>query len=254
MSGPVGDRPAGREVTPVERHELDELTGIMARLAAGDETAAVVLYQRFGTRVAGTVRAVLRARGLSLVHDEVDGLVHDACFAIARVAGGWSPTGGALPWVWARRRIENCVDRVLGPHTVPLDDHLPVLDDRLVAVGAGAGVGAAHGGGANGPGGGDERSVGDTFAALVEADARCHLLDRAFDRASLSRLDRELCLQYAVEQRTGNRSPATTVGVMYRLRPPAVRQRVRRSRQRLRRLAASDAHFAPIAAMPLVGG
>jgi DNA-directed RNA polymerase specialized sigma24 family protein len=233
----------------VDRHELDELTGIMARLAAGDETAVVALYERFGTRVAGTVRAVLRARGLSLVHDEVDGLVHDACFAIARVAGAWSPHGGALPWTWARRRIESSVDRLLGPHTVPLDDHLRTLDDRA-AAGTG-GWSAWPPGGSVGHG---DRPVGDTFAELIATDARCRLLDRAFDRASLSPLDRELCLQYAVEQRTGNRSPATTVGVMFRLRPPAVRQRVRRSRQRLRRLAASDARFEPIARMPLVGG
>lgn len=236
---------------------FEELAGIMARLADGDEAAVVTLYERFGDRVAGTVRAVLRERGLSLVHDEVGGLVFDACLAIGDVAGGWSPDGGALPWTWARRRIERCVDRLLGQHTVPLDEHVHALDERA-AQGGYAGVGSlgSLGSGSSGSGrraGGDREPMCAALASLVAVDSRVRLLDDAFERAAVSRLDREVCLQYAAEQHTGNRSPATTVGAMFALREPTVRQRVRRSRERLRQLAAAETRFAPIAQLPLLG-
>lgn len=240
----------------MESQEFDELARIMARLAEGDEAAVVTLYERFGDRVAGTVRAVLRERGLTLVHDEVGGLVFDACLAIGQVAGAWSPQGGALPWTWARRRVERCVDRLFGPRTVPLEEHLHVLEVR-----------AAHdetaGGWAGDPADDPEHGARrvererwqlySTLAALGAVDDRCRLLDDAFDRAAVSPLDREVCLQYAAEQHTGNRSPATTVGAMFALKEPTVRQRVRRSRERLRRLAAAETRFAPLAQLPLLG-
>jgi DNA-directed RNA polymerase specialized sigma24 family protein len=223
----------------VDSQQFDELVGIMARLAEGDEAAVVTLYERFGDRVAGTVRAVLRERGLTLVHDEVGGLVLDACLAIAAVASAWSPDGGALPWTWARRRIERCVDRLIGQRTVPLDEHLHLVESE--ATGGYAGFELDDG-----------RPLCTALAGLSATDSRCRLLDDAFDRAAVSALDREVCLQYAAEQHTGNRSPATTVGAMFALKEPTVRQRVRRSRERLRRLAAADTRFAPLAQLPLL--
>jgi DNA-directed RNA polymerase specialized sigma24 family protein len=233
----------------VDSDELDELTGIMGRLAEGEEAAVITLYQQFGDRIAGTVRAVLRERGLTLVHDEVDGLVFDACLAVAAVAKGWSPDGGALPWTWARRRIERCVDRLLGARTVPLDEHLHVVEAQYAGATVGAGWSSGGGGG---EAGGSGWPLSQALAARVGADDRCRLLDDAFDRAAVSALDREVCLQYAAEQHTGNRSPATTVGAMFALKEPTVRQRVRRSRERLRRLAAADTRFAPLAQLPLL--
>lgn len=230
----------------MDSDELDELTGIMSRLAEGDEAAVITLYQRFGDRIAGTVRAVLRERGLSLVRDEVDGLVFDACLAVAGVARGWSPDGGALPWTWARRRIERCVDRLLGVRTVPLDEHLHAVEAQY----AGASAGAA--GGSVAAGGGDGGSLSRALATLVPADDSIRLLDDAFDRAAVSPLDREVCLQYAAEQHTGNRSPATTVGAMFALKEPTVRQRVRRSRARLRRLAEAETRYAALADLALL--
>ena len=234
----------------MDSQQFDELVGIMARLAQGDEAAVVSLYERFGDRVAGTVRAVLRERGLTLVHDEVGGLVLDACLAIAAVAGAWSPDGGALPWTWARRRIERCVDRLIGQRTVPLDDHLHLVESQSQSAGAYAGS-AVYAGRA-GLDADDGRPLCTALAGLSATDTRCRLLDDAFDRAAVSPLDREVCLQYAAEQHTGNRSPATTVGAMFALKEPTVRQRVRRSRERLRRLAADDTRFAPLAQLPLL--
>jgi DNA-directed RNA polymerase specialized sigma24 family protein len=265
----------------VDSQQFDELVGIMSRLADGDEAAVVTLYEQFGDRVAGTVRAVLRSRGLRLVHDEVGGLVFDACLAIAAVAGAWSPEGGALPWTWARRRVERCVDRLLGQRTVPLDEHLHLVESQAGGGYAGyagypayAGAGGHGGysgytgyagqsgyrgqgeyagqGGYAGLDGGGARPLCRALAGLSATDDRCRLLDDAFDRAAVSPLDREVCLQYAAEQHTGNRSPATTVGAMFSLKEPTVRQRVRRSRERLRRLAAADTRFAPLAQLPLL--
>jgi DNA-directed RNA polymerase specialized sigma24 family protein len=216
------------------------LAETMERLAAGDPAAVVDLYRDHGDRVAGTVRALLRHRGVSLGADEVDGLVLDACLAIAAVAAAWSPDGGALPWTWARRRIENCVDRVVGQRTVPLDEHVAAVERRSVPVPPAQPA--------------SERPLVEALAALAAADERCRLLAEAFDRAALTPLDREVCLAYAVEQGDGNRAPAVTVGTWHGLREAAVRQRVRRSRGRLRRLAADDPAYAGLADMPLVAG
>ena len=222
----------------MEPARWDELVEVMGELAAGDETAAFALYERFGDKVGGTVRAVLRARGLTLVRDEVDGLVLEACLAIAAVATAWSPEGGALPWVYARRRIENCVDRFVGQHALSLDALGPdVLEDAAPR---------RHRGAAGG------RPLVDAFADLAAVDERCRLLHDALDRARVTPTDRELTLQYAVEQGSGNRSPATTVAAMFDLRDAAVRQRVHRSKSRLRAGAASEQRFAPLADLPLL--
>jgi hypothetical protein len=77
-------------------------------------------------------------------------------------------------------------------------------------------------------------------------------LHDALDRAAVSPTDRELTLQYAAEQGSGNRSPATTVAAMFDLRDAAVRQRVHRSKRRLRAVAASEQRFAPLADLPLL--
>jgi hypothetical protein len=208
----------------VEPARLRELGEIMGQLADGDETAAFALYERFGDKVGGTVRAVLRARGLAPGRDEFDGLVLEACLAIAGVARAWSSEGGALPWVYARRRIENCVDRVVGQRTVPLDDYLRAVEDGAVEPPS-AGV----------PGGARERPLLDAVAGLAGVDERCRLLCDALDRAAVSPTDRELTLQYVVEQGSGNRSPA-----------------VHRSKSRLRVVAARERRFAPLADLPLL--
>jgi hypothetical protein len=240
----------------VERARLRELADIMGQLADGDETAAFALYERFGDKVGGTVRAVLRARGLTLVRDEVDGLVLEACLAIAAVAAAWSPDGGALPWVYARRRIENCVDRVVGQYTVPLDDYLRAMEDGEVARGPLVRAIVPE------PAPVDDRPLVEALAALAGDDGgrgesardgdHCRLLHDALDRAAVSATDRELTLQYAAEQGSGNRSPATTVAAMFDLRDTAVRQRVHRSKRRLRAVAASEERFAPLADLPLL--
>ena len=235
----------------MEPARWDELVEVMGELAV-DETAVFALYERFGDKVGGTVRAVLRSRRVHLGGDELDGLVLEACLAIAAVAAAWSPTGGASPWAYARRRIENVVDRAIGQHTVSLDEHLGAIDEGQVAVrpplASAPGIPATP----DAPPAHRDESLLDALARLVTVDERCRLLSDALDRAAVTPTDRELTLQYAAEQRSGNRSPATTVAAMFDLRDAAVRQRVHRSKGRLRAVAAREQRFAPLADLPLL--
>ena len=223
------------------RQDDGDLTGIMRRLAAGDRAAAVTLYESYGGSIAAAVRHVARQRPGRLDPDDVDAVVFEVCFDLAAVAGGWSPDGGALPWVWARHRVANAVDRVLGTVAEPLDDV------RLGAVVEIAGGGLGFGGPATeGP------SLVDTLERLATEDDDADLLVDALDEGRVSARDRELLLEYAFEKHSGNASPATTVGPVFGMKEVSVRQAARRTRQRLLRLAASEERFAPLADLPLL--
>lgn len=214
-----------------------ELEAVMARLAAGDEAAVVTLYERFGGQIAGAVQAVARRRPGRIDRDDLDGLVYEVCEELRVVAPAWSPDGGALPWVWARHRVANVVDRVLGQVTEVLDEgRLAELDDRPVE-------GAEHA---------VDGTMLDALERLAPDMASAGLLAQALDEAALSPRDRELMLQYAYEKHSGNASPAATVGPAFDMREPSVRQAARRARERLLRLAATDERFAPLADLPLL--
>jgi hypothetical protein len=130
-------------VEPQRCEKDDDLVQVMQRLAAGDEAAVVTLYERYGSSIAAAVRHVARSRPGRLDDDDVGGAVLDVCFELARVAGGWSPAGGALPWVWARHRVAGAVDRALGQQAQSLDDQRTEVLDRL-AVGAAPGPSTAE--------------------------------------------------------------------------------------------------------------
>ena len=215
----------------------DELAGIMRRMAEGDEAAVVTMIERYRAPLSAAVHRVARQRRVPIDRDDVDGLVIDVCFELAKVAHRWSPEGGALPWVWARHRVANVVDRAIGPWAEPLDDgRLADLDDRVVEVAAPVADG----------------SMLDALDRIVPDLASARLLAEALDRAAISRRDRELMLEYHYEKQSGNRSPATTVGSVFGLRDVTVRQAARRARGRLLDLAANDEYFAPLAELPLL--
>ena len=227
-----------------------ELERIMARLAAGDTAAAVTLYERYGASIAGAVRRLARDRPGRLDHDDVDGVVFEVCFDLAAIAGAWSPRGGALPWVWARHRVANALDRVLGLVVEPLDADR--LGAALAAEAPAGGAGGAGPGGGVGAGVADDVTLVDTLERLAPDDADARLLADALDRGQVSERDRELLLEYAFEKHSGNASPAATVAPVFGMKEVSVRQAARRTRQRLLRLAASDERFAPLAELPLL--
>jgi len=212
-----------------------DLVEIMARMADGDDAAMVTLYERYRTPIAGAVQRELRHRGARLDRDEVGGLVIDVCLELREVAGAWSPDGGAKPWVWARRRIGNVVDRALGQHADPLDEA------RLASAEAPAPVGRVG-----------DRSLVDALARVAPDLESARLVADALDEARISPRDRELVLEYAYEKQAGNPAPATTVAAAFGMKEATVRQAFRRAVQRLRRLAAEDERFAPLAELPLL--
>lgn len=226
----------------------DDLVAIMRRLAGGDEAAVVTLYERYRGPIAASVQRVAAQRGRRLGRDDVAGAVMDVCFEIASVAGAWSPEGGALPWVWARRRVANVVDRTLGQWTELLDEA------RLAALPGERATGAAPAAPADPapqvaqPDG----SMLDALARLAPDLASARLLAAALDAGGISTRDRELWLEYEFEKRSGNRSPAATVAPAFGMREGAVRQVVRRARRRLLGLAAGDERFAGLADLPVL--
>jgi len=225
----------------VDRQGFDELAAIMDRLAQGDEAAVVALYKRFRGRIAGAVQQVAAVRGARLRPDDLEGVVVEVCFELARVAGAWSPDGGALPWVWARHRVANVVDRELGQWTEPLDEqHLAHVAD----------------GAAPDPGTGSAPARDAPMWPVLERIAADHqgarLLLDALERSGISRRDRELWLEYVCEKAVGNPAPATTVGPVFAMKESTVRQAARRVRQRVRRLATTDERYAPLAGLPVL--
>ena len=168
-----------------------DLGRIMGRLAAGDEAAVVTLYERYGGPIAAAVRRVARHRPGRLADDEVPGVALEVCFDLAPVACGWSSEGGALPWVWARHRVANAVDRALGQQAHPLDEERLAALDRLAAPPPGPAT--------------DEPSLLATLGRMVPEMASAALLAEALDRGGVSTRDRELFLEYAYEKHSATR-------------------------------------------------
>jgi hypothetical protein len=220
----------------VDRQGFDDVVAIMQRLAEGDEAAVVTLYERFGGPIAAAVHRVAAARGVRLRRDDVAGAVLEVCFELGRVAGAWSPDGGALPWVWAHHRVANVVDHELGQWTEPLDDaRLPDVAEPALR-----------------PRRSHDAPVWPAFERIVADHESARLLREALDRTGVSQRDRELWLEYMCEKATGNPAPATTLGPVYAMKESAVRQAARRVRRRVRSLATSDEQFAALIDLPLL--
>lgn len=229
-----GDRPS-REESVVDRQGFDEVVEIMRRLGQGDEAAMVTLYERFGGPITAAVHHVAGTRGRRLPRDDAQSVVFEVCLELQKVAAAWSPQGGALPWVWARHRVANVVDRELGRWAQPLDEaDLAQVEQVPQPVEIDA----------------DERAWA-TFERIVPSHESLRLLHEAFDRSGVSSRDRELYLEYECEKAAGNLAPATTLGPLFALKESAVRQAVRRVRQRLLRLAAVDERFSSLVDLPL---
>jgi DNA-directed RNA polymerase specialized sigma24 family protein len=228
----------GTRARAVPRGDV-ELVAIMARMGEGDEAAAVTLYERYHGPIAAAVHRAARHRRGRIDPRDVDAVVMDVCFELATIAARWSPAGGALPWVWARHRVANVVDRFLGPWAEPLDD------TRLAAVAEGDGrlEGAAPAA---------DGSLLDALDRLVPDLASARLLAQALDEAAISPRDRELWFEYQYEKHSGNASPAATVAPVFGMREASVRQAARRARQRLLRVVTTDDRFAPLADLPLL--
>src|SRR4051794_317149 len=210
----------------MDRARLAEL---MAEMAAGRGGAVFALADEFGDRIAACLYRHLRHLGVAFIDPgELDGLVLDAAFELERVAGGWDPAGGALPWVWARRRMQALVGRHVGTLGEPLD--LARHDDGLGHLSRTAQV----------PG--DDPDDVAVLARLAAERADCRLLLEALDRVAPAR-NQQILLGVRVQASLGDPSPSVTVAREVGMRPEAIRQVVHRTRRALLALAGADPRF-----------
>ena len=218
-----------------DRVERDQrLRTVMAAMAAGDRSATFDLYAEFGGPIRATVRRLLRRLGVdSVPTEELDGLVIDACLELQGCAEAWDPEGGALPWVWAERRLLTIVSRWVGQHADALDDRNEAIE-RMVARGVGAS---------------SEPTAVEVLGRLD--DPVCVLLREALEAVASDR-DRTILLEVGLQRSLGDASPAVTIGPSVGLRPDAVRQVLRRVRVRLHRLAETEPRYAPLVDLALL--
>jgi len=198
--------------------DRERLAEVMAAAAAGVETAAISLYQEFGLHVARFLRRQLHSFGMRDIDaDELHGLTMDACFVLYDHARGWSPAGGALPWVWAERRLR----RLVSTHVGQWSDS---LDDQVLEVPASSLAGSA---GAEDP---DELELLHVIARR-RPDVAAYA--EALSSAATSQRNQQVLLAYRLQSSLGDRSPANTIGRRFGMTPPAVRQVVKRTGDRL---------------------
>lgn len=207
----------------------------MSRLAAGDRAAIFALNEHHGHRIVGVIRRQLSRIGFgNLDGEDLNGLVLDACMELAPIAGAWRP-GGAAPWNWAEGRIRNIVNGWVGVYADSIDDDhaRQLIDDGLAAAS-------------------QEPDLEATYRDLLE---KVPIVSKVHDAARMARLDDAallLIVEYRIHQNQGDPSPAHTIAARHGVSPEAVRQRVSRSRRRLREVIRSDPRFAEIADLDLV--
>jgi hypothetical protein len=208
---------------------------IMGRLVEGDPAAVFTLVEHHGHRVAGVIRRQLRRCGVDDISaDDLQSLVIDSCLELREVAGAWRP-GGALPWWWAEGRIRAVVNGWVGVHADSLEDHWAAAEEGDVSYARSA-----------------EDSVAETFARLVREVPMVGLVAEAARAAKVDDVALVCILDYCIQQDQGDPSPAHTLADRYGVSPETLRQRICRSRRRLRQVVESDPRFAPLAQFTLV--
>lgn len=202
------------------------------RAMTEDRAAVVTFHAEFGPEIRRIVDFEASRCRLRLAPEELEDLTFDACMALAAVSRAWRPDGGALPWVWARRRINAVVARQRRPLHLALPPGHETEDVSIDAPG-------------------DDIDLATTLLSLAERDERCALLAAAL-RESVGAGDAEVWLRYRVQQQSGDPAPASTVGRELGMRPPAVRQRASRTRRKLAAAVAGDPRFRQLAELALL--
>lgn len=223
----------------MEQDWFERLTGIMARMAAGDPAALEELYIGFGNPIRSLIHKELRRLGVRSVDSaDVDGLALDVCTELFRRAASWDPAHGVAPWTWARLRVRAIVGAYVGQFTDPLPEGGPADADVPVV--------APH------DNDDDENAVA-TFERLaaLRNDLRLRLLAEALNRVSRP-AQQEILFEVKMQAGQGDPSPAATVARAKALKPESVRQTCKRLVDRVNHLAATDLYFAPLADLHLL--
>lgn len=212
----------------------ERLAEVMAEAAAGELLAPLWLYQEFGQPVMRALRSHLSALGQTVVNpDDLHGLTMDACMFLADHASAWRPDGGALPWVWAERQLRKLASDFVGQWTDELDETLHDLSGRE-------------------PAGGDEPEELELLQQIAHNKPTAGLLAEALT-AITSERNQRILLAYRMQASLGDPSPAHTTGQRFGMTPPAVRQCVKRTRDRLRHLIDAEPRYADLVGLPLAG-
>jgi hypothetical protein len=210
----------------LEDKQWERLVAIMEQVARRDRAAVVMLYTEFGSVIAGVMRRHLgRLRVSGVDPDELHGLVLDACLELFDCGGAWLHETGVAPWTWADRRLFALASSWVGQHADSLDERLAAMPAPRAASGR-------------------EAVPLDVLAGA--GDPMCRLLRRAFDEARVSERDRALLLEMQLQRSLGDPSPAETVASLHGLSAVAVRQAVKRAKDRLRQLASTTPRYEPL--------
>jgi hypothetical protein len=192
-----------------------EVAAVMARIAGGEASAVWELHDLAEPALTHILRAEARRIDVRIGDDDLLDLTLDAAIDLAKLAGAWKPDG-ALPWVWARRRLAGLVHEHVGTFARPLDEtHLELEAPPAVHP-------------VDNP-----RHV---LRSLARRHPSAHRLERRLS-ATVSERDADIWLGVLLEKAAGNRAPAVTVGADHDLRPDAVRKVVQRVSQRLNEVA-----------------
>lgn len=195
---------------------------IMERLAAGDRAALVTLINDHGGALATVARDRLREIGVTPHPELIGELIVELAVTLAEVAAAWDPDG-ALPWVWARRRLQAAVDGHVGLLTVELAAGRDHADDARDIP--------------------EPAADGDLLEAfLTSEDPRvARIRDAILDRVGTAEL--RLWLEYRDLQAAGCPAPAQVLATRWEVRPETIRKRISRTNARIGDIPA-DGHAA----------
>lgn len=145
----------------------------------------------------------------------------------------WDAERGALPWVWANRRVTGIVSRYVGQYASPFEDDR--RDEPATPTA-------------------DEEDVPDEVA-MARLARREPLVALLLDALTSLVSDRDLrvVLLFSVQQSLGDPSPSHTVADGAGLKPDNVRKIVSRTRRRLHDLVEQDQRFEGLAVLPFLG-
>jgi hypothetical protein len=223
----------------VKQDWFERLTGVMARMAAGDTAALEELYNGFGNPIRSLIHTELRRLGVRSVDSaDVDGLALDVCTELFRRSASWDPAHGVAPWTWARLRVRAMVGAYVGQFTDPLPaGGLADAEAPLAAPDASN----------------DDEAVLAAFERLaaLRNDLRLRLLAEALNRVSRP-AQQEILFEVKMQAGQGDPAPAATVARAKALKPETVRQTCKRLVDRVNNLAATDPYFAPLADLHLL--
>lgn len=192
-----------------------DVEAVMRRIVMGEGEAVWELHGLAEPALARVVRGEARRIDVRLSDDDVLDLTLDAAIDLAKLAPAWRPDG-ALPWVWARRRITALVHAHVGTFTRPLDETLLELEARPTV-----------------PRIEDPRHV---LRSLAQRHPSAHRLERRLVDVASER-DAAIWLGVQLEKASGNRSPAVTIAADHDLKPETVRKVVQRVGERLHDVA-----------------